>query len=182
MAIPSLNRYRQEILKFSSRPSGGYSNSGASEACLSRPPLCLPSNSPMMDEAAAGPDCLSAHLRTPYLNSLRRRPLPVKMPITAGISEDFGLTGDIHQKEADAGILHSRGTSLDVPGISESGRPPVVHHVYAETQFIFRPYADSPPSSMPTYQSPLRHHHRNASNHREVKVCLRPQPCTEILN
>lgn len=88
----------------------------------------------------------------------------------AGICEDSGYTGDSNRKEAQAGILPSDGISLDVPGTNESGQPPMVHHLYALTQRISMPHADSYFSSMPTYQSPLRHHRRNASYHREVKV------------
>jgi hypothetical protein len=55
----------------------------------------------------------------------------------AGISENSGHAGDINQKEADAGILASHGISLDVPGTSESGQPPIVHHLYALTRKDF---------------------------------------------
>ncbi|KAE8446121.1 hypothetical protein EG329_012492 [Mollisiaceae sp. DMI_Dod_QoI] len=63
--------------------------------------------------------------------------------------------GDISQKEAEAGILPSHGISLDVPGDTKSGRPPIIQHL-----------------STPAYQSPLRHHRRTPSQHREVKETL----------
>ncbi|CZR59155.1 related to calcium/calmodulin dependent protein kinase C [Phialocephala subalpina] len=63
--------------------------------------------------------------------------------------------GDISQKESEAGILPSHGISLDVPGDTNSGRPPIIQHL-----------------STPAYQSPLRHHRRTPSKHREVKETL----------
>ncbi|KUJ19870.1 BcCMK3, calcium/calmodulin-dependent protein kinase [Mollisia scopiformis] len=63
--------------------------------------------------------------------------------------------GDITQKEADLHILPSHGISLDVPGDTNSGRPPIIQHL-----------------STPAYQSPLRHHRRTPSQHREVKETL----------
>jgi [calcium/calmodulin-dependent protein kinase] kinase len=59
------------------------------------------------------------------------------MTTMAGICEDSGHTGDINQKEAEAGILPSHGISLDVPGTNESGRPPIVHHLYAPNATSF---------------------------------------------
>ncbi|TGO11453.1 hypothetical protein BTUL_0109g00190 [Botrytis tulipae] len=73
----------------------------------------------------------------------------------AGDCEKPGHPGDITQKEADAGILPSHGISLDIPGESVDGRPPLVQYL-----------------STPAYQSPLRHHRRSASAHRQVKETL----------
>ncbi|CAD6439970.1 a4ccfe54-a8b9-48c1-9c45-5ec304feb66f [Sclerotinia trifoliorum] len=73
----------------------------------------------------------------------------------AGDCEQPGHPGDITQKEADAGILPSHGISLDIPGGLVDGRPPMVQYL-----------------SAPAYQSPLRHHRRSASVHREVKETL----------
>ncbi len=56
------------------------------------------------------------------------------MTTMAGISEASGNIGDVNQKEAEAGILPSHGISLDVPGTSESGQPPMVRHLYASTK------------------------------------------------
>ncbi|TVY44800.1 Calcium/calmodulin-dependent protein kinase kinase [Lachnellula occidentalis] len=87
-----------------------------------------------------------------------------------------GHAGDISAKEAEVGILPSHGNlamrylipmlsssthdnnfitgiSLDIPGTQ--GRPPLIKHL-----------------SAPAYQSPLRHHRRQASQHREVKETL----------
>jgi len=63
------------------------------------------------------------------LNVLKRRPSHVNMATMGDICEDSGHTGDINQKEAEAGILPSHGNSLDVAGTSESGPPPRVHHL-----------------------------------------------------
>ncbi|THV46926.1 hypothetical protein BGAL_0348g00060 [Botrytis galanthina] len=73
----------------------------------------------------------------------------------AGDCEKPGHPGDITQKEADAGILPSHGISLDIPGELVDGRPPLVQYL-----------------STPAYQSPLRHHRRSASAHRQVKETL----------
>ncbi|KAF7908980.1 uncharacterized protein EAE98_012369 [Botrytis deweyae] len=73
----------------------------------------------------------------------------------AGDCENPGHPGDITQKEADAGILPSHGISLDIPGELVDGRPPLVQYL-----------------STPAYQSPLRHHRRSASAHRQVKETL----------
>ncbi|KAF7864220.1 uncharacterized protein EAF02_010188 [Botrytis sinoallii] len=73
----------------------------------------------------------------------------------AGDCENPGHPGDISQKEADAGILPSHGISLDIPGELVDGRPPLVQYL-----------------STPAYQSPLRHHRRSASAHRQVKETL----------
>nr|ABW82711.1 calcium/calmodulin-dependent protein kinase [Botrytis cinerea] len=73
----------------------------------------------------------------------------------AGDCETPGHPGDITQKEADAGILPSHGISLDIPGGLVDGRPPMVQYL-----------------STPAYQSPLRHHRRSASAHRQVKETL----------
>jgi calcium/calmodulin-dependent protein kinase kinase 2 len=48
----------------------------------------------------------------------------------ASSCEEPVLVGNISKKEADHGILPSHGISMDVPGICESGRPPIVHHLY----------------------------------------------------
>ncbi|TVY26115.1 Calcium/calmodulin-dependent protein kinase kinase [Lachnellula hyalina] len=64
-----------------------------------------------------------------------------------------GHAGDISEKEAEVGILPSHGISLDIPGTQ--GRPPLIKHL-----------------SAPAYQSPLRHHRRQASHHVEVKETL----------
>ncbi|KAG0648518.1 kinase C [Hyphodiscus hymeniophilus] len=66
-----------------------------------------------------------------------------------------GHAGDISKQEAEAGILPSHGISIDVAGETEYGRPPIIKHL-----------------STPAYQSPLRHHRRNASQHRAVKETL----------
>ncbi|KAH8683296.1 BcCMK3, calcium/calmodulin-dependent protein kinase [Tricladium varicosporioides] len=66
-----------------------------------------------------------------------------------------GHVGDISKKEAEVGILPSHGISLDVLGDTQTGRPPIIQHL-----------------SAPTYQSPLRHHRRQPSQHREVKTTL----------
>ncbi|KAE9374572.1 Pkinase-domain-containing protein [Stipitochalara longipes BDJ] len=63
--------------------------------------------------------------------------------------------GDITRREAEAGILPSHGISLDVPGLTEQGRPPIIQHV-----------------STPAYQSPLRHHRRTPSHQRTIKETL----------
>ncbi|EPE34095.1 Protein kinase-like (PK-like) [Glarea lozoyensis ATCC 20868] len=63
--------------------------------------------------------------------------------------------GDITRKEEQAGILPSHGISLDVAGDTESGRPPILQHL-----------------SAPAYHSPLRHHKRQASYHKQVKETL----------
>ena len=55
------------------------------------------------------------------------------MTTMAGVFEGPTHTGDVNQKEAEAGIQPSHGISLDVPGTSDSGRPPIVHHLYAST-------------------------------------------------
>ncbi|KAF7957937.1 hypothetical protein EAE96_003504 [Botrytis aclada] len=73
----------------------------------------------------------------------------------AGDCENPGHPGDITQKEADAGILPSHGISLDIPGELVDARPPLVQYL-----------------STPAYQSPLRHHRRSASAHRQVKETL----------
>ncbi|KAF5879248.1 putative calcium calmodulin-dependent protein kinase kinase protein [Botrytis fragariae] len=73
----------------------------------------------------------------------------------AGDCENPGHPGDITQKEADAGILPSHGISLNIPGELVDGRPPLVQYL-----------------STPAYQSPLRHHRRSASAHRQVKETL----------
>ncbi|KAB8300263.1 hypothetical protein EYC80_000469 [Monilinia laxa] len=73
----------------------------------------------------------------------------------AGDCKPPGHPGDITRKEAGAGILPSHGISLDIPGELVNGRPPI-------TQYL----------STPAYQSPLRHHRRSASTHREVKETL----------
>jgi len=64
------------------------------------------------------------------------------MTTMAGICEDSGHTGDINQKEAEAGILPSHGISLDVPGTNENERPPIVHQLYALTQRVLVPHAN----------------------------------------
>ncbi|KAK6584576.1 hypothetical protein PZA11_002800 [Diplocarpon coronariae] len=63
--------------------------------------------------------------------------------------------GDISQEEPDVGTLLSQGRSQDVPGEPELGRPQLIQHL-----------------STPAYQSPLRHHRRNPSQHHEVKETL----------
>ncbi|QSZ35549.1 hypothetical protein DSL72_008419 [Monilinia vaccinii-corymbosi] len=74
----------------------------------------------------------------------------------AGDCEPPGHPGDITHKEADAGILPSHGISLDIPDeLQVNGRPSKVQYL-----------------SAPAYQSPLRHHRRSASTHREVKETL----------
>ncbi|KAF7907197.1 uncharacterized protein EAF01_004784 [Botrytis porri] len=73
----------------------------------------------------------------------------------AGDCEKPGHPGDITQTEADAGILPSHGISLNIPGELVDGRPPLVQYL-----------------STPAYQSPLRHHRRSASAHRQVKETL----------
>ncbi|KAF4634600.1 hypothetical protein G7Y89_g3493 [Cudoniella acicularis] len=77
------------------------------------------------------------------------------MSSLAGDCEQPGHAGDISRKEADAGILPSHGISLDVSGDTKKGRPPIIQHL-----------------SAPAYQSPLRHHRRQASQHRTVKETL----------
>ncbi|KAG4416436.1 hypothetical protein IFR04_010414 [Cadophora malorum] len=69
--------------------------------------------------------------------------------------EPPGHPGDISREEAELGILPSHGISLDVPGEPELERPHMLQHL-----------------SSPAYQSPLRHHRRNPSQHREVKETL----------
>ncbi|KAL2067991.1 hypothetical protein VTL71DRAFT_16089 [Oculimacula yallundae] len=69
--------------------------------------------------------------------------------------EPPGHAGDISEQEADLGILPSHGISLDIPGEPELARPHLLQHL-----------------STPAYQSPLRHHRRNPSQHREVKETL----------
>ncbi|KAJ5043000.1 uncharacterized protein L3040_004389 [Drepanopeziza brunnea f. sp. 'multigermtubi'] len=63
--------------------------------------------------------------------------------------------GDISAKEFAVGILPSHGISLDVPGDPELQRSHLSKHL-----------------STPAYQSPLRHHRRTPSQHREVKETL----------
>ncbi|RDW70165.1 calcium protein kinase BcCMK3 [Coleophoma crateriformis] len=65
-----------------------------------------------------------------------------------------GSQEDALKKEEAAGILHG-SANLDVPGLTEGGRPPLLQHL-----------------SQPAYQSPLRHHKRTPSAHREVKETL----------
>ena len=86
--------------------------------------------------------------------------------------------GDISQEESDAGILPSHGITIDVPGTSESGRPPAVHHLYVPEGTPCSHDTNST-SSMPSYQSPLRHHRRAPSSHREVKVRFLLEPCEQ---
>ncbi|KAH6715327.1 BcCMK3, calcium/calmodulin-dependent protein kinase [Leptodontidium sp. MPI-SDFR-AT-0119] len=69
--------------------------------------------------------------------------------------EPPGHAGDISHQEAELGILPSHGISLDVPGDSDLERPHLLQHL-----------------SAPAYQSPLRHHRRTPSQHREVKETL----------
>ncbi|RDL35051.1 uncharacterized protein BP5553_06982 [Venustampulla echinocandica] len=94
----------------------------------------------------------------------------------AGDCQAPGHAGDISTEEAEAGILPShgnnflqrpqytfprslitisKGISLDIQGNTEDGRPPIIHHL-----------------SAPAYQSPLRHHCRQPSHHREIKETL----------
>ncbi|KAI9746504.1 MAG: hypothetical protein M1818_000217 [Claussenomyces sp. TS43310] len=63
--------------------------------------------------------------------------------------------GDVTLKEAKAGILPSHRISIDIPGVDETGRPPVLRHL-----------------SSPAYQSPLRHHRRTPSQRHKVKETL----------
>lgn len=64
-------------------------------------------------------------------------------------------SGEISQKEADAGILPSHGISLDLPDQEEPRRLAAIQAL-----------------SNPAYHSPLRHHRRTPSQHREVKETL----------
>jgi hypothetical protein len=66
----------------------------------------------------------------------------------AGDCERLGHAGDITKREAEVGILPSHGTtlgsilslfflitsylgiSLDIPGVTEDGRPPIIQHLY----------------------------------------------------
>ncbi|KAH6684179.1 BcCMK3, calcium/calmodulin-dependent protein kinase [Halenospora varia] len=77
------------------------------------------------------------------------------MSSVAGNCAKPGHAGDISRKEAEAGTLPSHGISLDVLGDTQTGRPPTIQHL-----------------SAPAYQSPLRHHRRQPSQHREVKTTL----------
>lgn len=76
------------------------------------------------------------------------------MSSTAGGCEQ-GHAGEITAKEAAAGILPSHGISLDIPGDPGTDRAPIIRHL-----------------STPAYQSPIRHHRRQASHHRQVKETL----------
>ncbi|KAL9602591.1 MAG: hypothetical protein Q9219_001735 [cf. Caloplaca sp. 3 TL-2023] len=54
-----------------------------------------------------------------------------------------------------AGILPSHGISVDIPGLKDNIRPPNLRH-----------------TSLPAYESPLRHHVRHPSNAKQVKETL----------
>ncbi|EHL01654.1 putative Calcium/calmodulin-dependent protein kinase kinase 1 [Glarea lozoyensis 74030] len=58
-------------------------------------------------------------------------------------------------KREDPQVPFSCSISLDVAGDTESGRPPILQHL-----------------SAPAYHSPLRHHKRQASYHKQVKETL----------
>jgi [calcium/calmodulin-dependent protein kinase] kinase len=68
----------------------------------------------------------------------------------------------------------SKGISLDVVGDTEKHRPPIIHHLCVI--LLYHPTARNFSlrlcSSAPAYQSPLRHHRRQPSQHREVKETL----------
>jgi calcium/calmodulin-dependent protein kinase kinase 2 len=104
--------------------------------------------------------------------------------------EQSGHAGDISKKEAGAGILPSHGNSntcanLGYPLISTSQAFPWTFQgkqrmddplwfsickgsIKSEKQLYDSDYS----RSTPAYQSPLRHHRRGASQHREVKETL----------
>lgn len=43
------------------------------------------------------------------------------------------------------------------------------------------PYRSSAPADMQQFQSPMRHHKRTPSAHRQVKVCPRPSRVDDVL-
>ncbi|KAL8952461.1 MAG: hypothetical protein Q9222_001652 [Ikaeria aurantiellina] len=57
--------------------------------------------------------------------------------------------------ESEAGILPSHGISIDLPGTAENIKPPALRH-----------------TSLPAYESPLRHHRRHPSSAKKVKETL----------
>jgi [calcium/calmodulin-dependent protein kinase] kinase len=44
-------------------------------------------------------------------------------------SNEAMRSGDVTKEESKAGILPSHGITIDVPGITETGRLPMVHHM-----------------------------------------------------
>ncbi|KAG9235521.1 BcCMK3, calcium/calmodulin-dependent protein kinase [Amylocarpus encephaloides] len=74
-----------------------------------------------------------------------------------------GHAGGISRKGEEAGILPSHGISLNISGDTDTGQPPVIQHL-----------------SSPTFHSPLRHHRRQASQHKTVKETLNAK--TEYTN
>jgi calcium/calmodulin-dependent protein kinase kinase 2 len=70
-------------------------------------------------------------------------------------------------------VTSHAGISLDVPGVTELGRPPILQHLYVELQIALDVgKVLMSISSAPAYQSPLRHHRRTPSQHRTIKETL----------
>ncbi|KAL8843126.1 MAG: hypothetical protein Q9170_000256 [Blastenia crenularia] len=66
-----------------------------------------------------------------------------------------GLEPETSVESEAAGILPSHGISIDIPGSADNIRPPNLRH-----------------TSLPAYESPLRHHVRHASSAKQVKETL----------